>query len=235
MSRRRTILLVAVALIAAILLLPLRLASAWIGLDAIGVSARSASGTVWNGRLEQARSQGFDLGTLDVGLDPLPLLIGRAQIGFDRTPGGGSEPLTGTIEAGIGRRAVSGLNGSVIGGGWGDLPIERIAFENMSALFSDGQCRSAEGRVRITLGVRIAGLELRNGLAGAPRCDGRALLLPLVGDSGMERLMLRIQADGSYDARFSVAATDPALGAALSAAGFAPAPGGFARTMRGQF
>ena len=54
-------------------------------------------------------------------------------------------------------------------------------------------------------------------MSGRARCDGGALLLPLQGASGMERLDLRLFADGRWQARFQVAGD----AAALSGAGFA--------------
>lgn len=223
------------ALVAAVLFLPLRLAAAWVGLDATGLTARQTSGTIWSGRFDQARFGGFDLGTLDAGLHPLPLLLGRARFAFERAQGGGPLPLSGSIEIGPGRRVVEGLSGTVTAVGPQPLPIESVSFDQASVHFSDGQCRSASGRVQLMLAVRIAGIDLRNGLSGEVRCEGRALLVPLAGQSGMERLNLTIEGNGRYQARFGIAATDPVTAAALSAAGFSATSEGWYRTMRGQF
>lgn len=236
MSRPRLWIVVAV-LMAAILFLPLRLAAGLFGLDDLGLTARQTSGTLWSGRLDQARLGGLDLGTLDTGLHPLPLLLGRARFDFERAESGGPMPLSGAVETGPGRRLVDGLTGTVgmTGAGLGGLPIDSISFDQLSVHFSDGQCRSASGKLQVLLAVRIAGIDLRNGLSGDARCEGRALLIPLVGQSGMERLNLTVNGDGSYQARFGLAATDPVTAAALSAAGFSATAEGYYRTVRGRF
>lgn len=232
---RRAIWISVAVVVAAILFFPLRLASGLIGLDSMGLTARQVGGSIWAGRMEQARMGGVDLGTIDVGLKPLPLLLGRARFGFARAPGGGPEPLSGAIDIGPGRRVIDGLSGSVLAGDWSELPIEKVTFDQLSAHFSDGQCRAASGRVQVTLAVRIAGIDLRNGLSGEARCEGRALLIPLIGQSGMERMTLTINGDGGYAARFGVNATDPITAAALSAAGFTATAEGYYRTVRGRF
>ena len=234
MTRRRILIALAVVF-AAILFLPLRLVSGMIGFDDLGVTARHASGTIWSGRMEQVRGGGFDLGTLDVGLKPLPLLLGRASLDFERTEGSGGEPLSGSASIGPGRRAIDGLTGAVVGGDFSGIPVERIAFEQASVVFADGQCREASGRVTVTIGFSVAGLQLRNGMTGALACEGSDLKAELVGQSGLERLILTSDADGNYVARLLVQSTDPVLGAALSSAGFGPTAEGFVRTMRGRF
>ncbi len=234
MTRRRISIALAVVF-AAILFLPLRLVSGMIGFDDLGVTARHASGTIWSGRMEQVRGGGFDLGTLDVGLKPLPLLLGRASLDFQRTEGSGGEPLSGSASIGPGRRAIDGLTGAVVGGDFSGIPVERIAFEQASVVFADGQCREASGRVTVTIGFSVAGLQLRNGMTGALACEGSDLKVELVGQSGLERLILTSDADGNYVARLLVQSTDPVLGAALSSAGFGPTAEGFVRTMRGRF
>lgn len=231
---RRWIWISLTVVLAALIFMPLRLASGIIGLDAMGVSARQVGGSVWSGRMEQTRIGGFDLGTVDVGLNPLSLLLGRARMGFERVSGVGIEPLAGTYDIGPGRRVIDGLSGTVLATGWTDLPIEKLSFEGVNVHFSDGQCRSASGRVQLMLAVRIAGLDLRNGLSGVARCEGGALLLPLAGQSGMERLTLTITGDGQYEARFGINATDPITSAALAAAGFSATAEGYFRVVRGR-
>lgn len=231
---RRAIAVVVAVLAAAIIFMPLRFALGIAGAGDAGLAAVRAGGTVWSGRLEQARLGPLDLGTLDVGLAPLPLPLGRARVDFARVPGAG-EPLAGSVETGVGRRGFSGLTGSVSGGDFGGLPVDRLVFDDAGALFRDGQCREAGGRVTLLLGVRIAGLDLRRGLTGDLACEGRALVARMAGQSGMERLVLTVDGDGGYAARIIIQSTDPLLGVALSAAGFAPTAEGFARTLRGRF
>jgi general secretion pathway protein N len=195
------LLLLMIALIALVAVLPLRLALSLIDSP---VSARTASGTIWSGRLSDARVGDVSLGTLDVGLEPLALLSGQARLGFTR-PDGANPPLTGSASTGLlGGRAIEGLSGTVNGGRFGQFAVEQAQFEQLSARFSGDDCTAASGRVRLILATEIAGFTLRNGLGGAARCDGADLLLPLAGDSGLERLVVRLRGDGSYSAAVSV-------------------------------
>lgn len=233
MTRRR--ILVGLAILAAIILfLPLRLAGGLVGFDDLGLTARSAGGTVWSGQLDQARLGPVDLGTLDIGLKPLPLLLGRASMTVDRAATAGTQPLSGTVSLGIGRRAIEGLSGTLGGTSIGGLPVESIAFDNATIIFADGRCVEAAGRMTMTVGLSVAGLQLRNGMTGGLNCEGSSVATTLVGQSGLERLRLEIDGDGNYVARLMVQSTDPALGAALSAAGFGPTAEGFVRTARGR-
>lgn len=234
LSRRRIIALIVLIVIAALAFLPMRLAAAMVGLDQRGVTARSVGGTVWNGRFEQVRVGGMALGTIDAGLQPLGLLLGRARFDIARTDDP-TAPLTGAIEVGRTRAAVIHLTGATIGGSLGDLPLERVAFDDLSLLFDNGRCVSASGTMRLTLAIRFAGMSISNGLAGQARCDGDALLLPLTGESGLERMTIRLTSDRRYTVQFGVNGADPLLAAALSAAGFSNRGGAYLRDMRGQF
>lgn len=233
-TRRGWLLLLGCALAALGAFLPLRLALALAGAGESGLSARSAGGTIWSGRLVEARLGSIDLGTLDVGLHPLPLLLGRARIGFTRFDSPAA-PFSGTAETGLGGWAIRDVSGAFIGGDFGDLPVERIIAERVSISFSSDRCIAASGRVRVILGTQIAGLALRNGLSGTARCDGGALLLPLVGDSGIERLTIRVTGDGRYSGQLGVNSADPLVAAALTAVGFGQRGGGYLRRFEGRF
>jgi len=79
--------------------------------------------------------------------------------------------------------------------------------------------------VRAHMAGQWPGLNLAQGLSGEVRCDGEALLLPLVSQSGMEKIDLRIWRSGRYVAEMRVETADPTLAAALAGAGFAEAGG----------
>jgi general secretion pathway protein N len=233
MTRQR--LWIAAAIVLALLMFaPLRFVVGVVGLDDAGISSRTASGLIWFGRLDQARAGKIDIGTLDVGLQPLGLALGQTNFDFARSDAAG-EALSGTVVRGIDRRGVADVTGSLAGGDIGGLPVERLTFERVSVLFAGGLCREAEGRVTLVPGLTIAGLQLRNGLTGPVRCEGRAATMTLAGQSGMERLTMSIDPDGSYTVRLGVQAADPLLGAALTAAGFGPTAEGYVRTSRGRF
>jgi general secretion pathway protein N len=93
--------------------------------------------------------------------------------------------------------------------------------EDVSAYYSGDRCGHAEGRVRARMAGQFPGLNLSQGLSGVAICDGNALLLPLVSQSGMEKINLRIWRSGRYTAEMRVETADSTLSAALGQAGFA--------------
>jgi len=76
---------------------------------------------------------------------------------------------------------------------------------------------------------------LPSGLTGSVRCAEGALLLPLAGQSGMEQMNIRFEANGRWRVELVVRAADPATIARLTAAGFAAGPGGYVRRIDGSF
>ena len=199
---------------------PLALAASWLGLKDMGVAARSLRGPVWWGAAEELTVAGVRLGTVDVFLDPLRLLVGQVRIDVARI-NGAPDDLVGGISLGWGARGVERLTGNLaIGLAFAPLPVNRAEFETFTVRFAGDLCVRAEGRVRVHVPALITGLDLANGLTGEARCEGAALVLPLAGQSGRERLELRVRADGAYEAVMRVRASDPALAAALAAGGF---------------
>ena len=235
MMRRRWPLLLIATLCAVLFFLPMRVALGWVENGPSGVSATRVSGTIWGGRAEQVSIAALPLGALDLSLDPLRLPLGRARMQFERSPGAAGEPLAGAVETGWGRRALVDVSGTVAGPANSNLPISAIRLTQFNALFVDGECNEASGSVQATLGITIAGLDLRNGLSGTASCQGGALILPLVGQSGLERMTMTLRGDGRYEARISIRADDPLLAAALVVAGLQPTNDGFGLTIRGQY
>lgn len=223
---RRLFVLVA-TLAALIAMLPLRLVAGALGLPALSVSARAAEGSLWSGRLVEARVSGVPLGDLRTTLRVLPLLAGRARI--DVRGGGDVAQAADAMRAGVTiSRHVLALDDATlrlpIGRLLAPLPVREIMLTDVTARFRGGICETAEGNVRAELGA-IGGAALSGGYSGAPRCDGGALLLPLTSASG-DRLTLRLLGGGAYRADVSVRPGDPAAAARLTASGFAPAPDG---------
>src|SRR3546814_1409978 len=58
---------------------------------------------------------------------------------------------------------------------------------------------------------QVAGLNLSQGLSGFATCDGETVLLPLVSQSGMEKMTVRLWLSGRYTAEMRVELADPAL------------------------
>ena len=229
MTRGRILFFVGIFLLALIVFMPLSLALSMFGLTAQGLSARSASGTVWSGALSEARVGRVAVGDMFVGLRPLSLLIGRARVDMQSLLGQGS--LTSTSSGFSVDDVTAKLATARV---FAPIPLNELDLTDVSVAFASGKCDKAEGRVRATFAGDIGGLALSQGLSGVARCDGGALLLPLVSQSALERLNLRVQEDGSYRAEFVVRSTDPALATKLGAAGFMTAQGGFVLRVAGK-
>lgn len=220
LSRRAWLGLLLVLLFALILLLPLRLALGMAGLDRLGMSARDVRGTMWSGRIDSLMVGDVPLGAVRVGLSPLHLLKGRLRIDVERAKGL-PDDISGGIGAGIGGFGLDDVTGAApLGSALAPLPIGSLRMDKVSARFSGGRCISADGNVHASITGRIEGLNLSQGLSGAARCDGEALLIPLVSQSAMETLTLRIWENGRYTAEMRVQTGDAALAEALGAVGF---------------
>jgi len=224
--------LVAFFLFALIALLPLRLALGWFGFGDRGLTARAATGTVWLGALQEAQVGPVPLGDVTARLNILPLFLGRARL-----------TLAGADEA-------TGLEGAVTVSrhsfGFDDVsarfragamfsPLSMLDFDDVSAGFTSGRCTRGEGTVRATVSGQVAGISLASGLAGQARCAGEALLLPLVSQSGMERLNIRLFGDGRYRLELLVRPGDEAVRGRLIGAGFRPAGQGYGMQVDGAF
>lgn len=212
--------LVFVALLAVFLLatLPLRLV-----LDGGATTARLASGSLWHGRLEAAAWHGITIGDVDLGLAPLPLLIGTRQIDF------ATASLSGRIGFSQKGSSIERFAGTAAPGQIGGLPITNVRFGDFGAVFDKGRCTTAGGTIAIEAGGQLAN---RGAFSGTVRCDGDRLLLPLQGEGG--RLDLHLTGDGAYAATITIDAVDPAARPALLASGFQATPTGLALILDGE-
>ena len=221
-TRPRTLFLALFAL-AMVAFLPLRLVLGWAGLDAQGFSARAVSGSLWSGRLSEARFGDLALGELDARVSPLALLIGRARIALAGQDADPERRLRGTVEIARGRAAVVDANGAIApGAAFAPLPVTALDLDAVGVRFVDGACEQAEGRVRAELSGNWLGQPLPGTVSGTPRCEAGALLLPLVSAAGSEGVALRMWADGRYRAELRLVPLDPATAARLEGAGFVP-------------
>ena len=200
----RAALLGAMLLAALVLTFPLRLAAGWFGLDAFGVSAREVRGSVWSGRLGEARLASLPIGDVGARLNLLPLLAGRARIDLSRD-GESPDRLEGAISVSRNGGGIDDATARVaLGPLLAPLPLLAMDLSDVSVHFKDGLCEKAEGRVRAEIDGAAMGLSLPGGLSGNARCDGGALLLPLVSQSGMEAVSLRLISGSRYQAEVSV-------------------------------
>ena len=216
---RRTLFLAFFA-VAMLAFLPLRLALGWGGLAGQGFTAREVTGSLWSGRLVEARFGDIALGDLDAGLSPFALLIGRARIALAGESDDPARRLSGTVEIGRNRAAVIDATGPLSpGNAFAPLPVTALDLDALTVRFVDGTCQAAEGRVRATLAGAFLGQPLPGALSGNARCDAGALLLPLASGAG-EGVNLRMWPDGRYRAELTLIPTDPTIGARLDGAGF---------------
>lgn len=235
LTTARSALFGALLFAALLIFLPLRLVLGIAGVGDAGLTARAAVGSVWAGRLRDARFGDVPLGDLDAHLSPWPLILGRARIELDSNADTPARVLHGAV--GVSRTGVRAddLTATIAPGRlFAPLPVTALALDAVSVRFEDGACVAAEGRVRATLGGDFAGVALPQSLSGAVRCEGRALLVPLTSQAGAERVDLRLAGDGRYRATVMLQPADAAALARLTTLGFVEAAGGYALSVEGR-
>ncbi len=209
---------------------PLRVALDRLGFDERGLGARAVTGSLWSGELTEAHFRGIALGDLEASLSPLALLVGEARMTLTGAAWRGT-----LIQAGS-RVGVAGLTGRLGTEALpAALPVDMIEFESADIRFRDGVCAEAAGMVRLEPRAAAPGMARLGQLAGALRCDGDAVLAPLLSGSGNERVDLRLFGDGRYRLTLVVKADDPAVAAALAANGFVATTDGLTMTTEGSF
>lgn len=231
LTRRGWLALAGLTAVALLALLPLRLVMGWAAPD--NVTARSVEGAVWSGRVADLQVGPLPLGTVDAGLEPLPLLLGRAQFAVSRA---GDAPFSAKASVGGGDVRLSGAKGAVfLPGGLGGLPVTAISFGDFSAAIEDGACAAAEGTLGVTLASAGPLLPDAVTLSGKARCDKGDLLVPMQGPGGMERLTMRIAGDGTWKADLILSGLPPEVSGPLLQGGFTARPGGVGLRTSGKF
>lgn len=219
-------------LLALLVFLPMRLVLGWAGLGDQGFSARTVTGSIWDGRLNEARFGDLALGSLDASVSPLALLVGRARIALDGEPG----LLHGAITLSRHGQGVDDMTATLpTGRAFAPLPVTELSLENVSVHFNDDTCDAAEGRVRAKLVGEAAGVALPSEVSGVARCDGGALLLPLASQAGTESIELRVTGAGRYTAALRITPSDPAAAQRLAATGFVAGQDGYRLSIEGRF
>lgn len=231
LTRRGWLVLAGLTAAGLVALLPLRLA---IGLAAPeNVTARSIEGTVWSGRIGDLRAGPLPLGTLDAGMKPLPLLLGWAEFALGRE---GASPFTAVASARGSELRLAGVNGLVVlPDGLGGLPVTSLSFGDLSVTMADGSCAQAQGRLGMTLASPGPLLPDAISLSGKARCERGALVVPMQGPGGMERMTMRINGDGRWQADLVLTGLPPEVSAPLVQSGFTARPGGIGIGTSGQF
>lgn len=220
LSRRMRIILIITLALGLLIFLPMRVALGLVGLERLGVAAREVRGTVWSGRIDQLMLGEIPMGSVRAGLSPTALLTGRARFDIERR-NGLADDVRGALTVGFGRIGIDDVTGAVpLGRTFAPLPVGSLMLEDVSAYFAGDRCGHAEGRVRARMAGQFPGLNLTQGLSGVISCDGDAMLLPLLSQSGMEKLTLRIWRTGRYTAEIRVETADPTLAGTLGQVGF---------------
>jgi general secretion pathway protein N len=215
---------------ALLMLMPLSTAS-----NALGLTARHSQGTILSGALRDASLGRVKIGDVNARLRILSLFTGRLGFALQRgdspmLPGvsgtvGSSldgiyaEDLTATIDGGV---IVRGMDGS------------EIRFNSVSFAFANGKCSAASGVVRLSLEQTALGAVLKGALIGNAECRNGDLFLPLLSQSTMERISIRIKGNGSFQATFTINEPSPENATALSLAGFQPVAGGMRLVRSGE-
>ncbi|HYJ82870.1 MAG TPA: type II secretion system protein N [Allosphingosinicella sp.] len=190
----REIFFLAALLFSLTALVPLRFALGWLGFSDKGLSAREATGSLWAGALSEARFGDIALGDVGTRLRVLPLLLGRARLDLEQSEDG----LRGAVTLSRHGFGIDDATGTIEGPALAELPPPTLELADLSFRFADGLCGHAEGLVKARFAGELGSVPLPAGFSGEARCDGRALLLPLVSQSGSERLNVRLFADGRY-------------------------------------
>ncbi len=232
---RRMILQLALVILALAAFMPLRFALGFALPQTGAVSAKAVNGTVWDGNITDLRIASLSFGDVNAALRFFPLLLGQVQYRVKGMPVNGQSPLSGTISAGWGGRAVSDMTGKLtLSSHDARLPLSYLELQDVSVHFDDAQCRSASGSVRLMLTRgSLSALGLDSGFFGTARCEGDALLLPLVSQSSMERADIKLQASGAYAITMTVLNENSDIGLFLASAGFAPISGGYRMAVKG--
>lgn len=233
LSGRAKLVLAAMLLVALIAAFPMRLALAW-GAPR-QVSAREVEGTIWSASLYDLRLGALPLGDVYAHLRPLPLLVGRREIHVER-PGPEGEPTFSANGAGgQGWASLHAVDGQVpLGDGFGTIPATALGFRDFHVTMRDGRCHDAGGQVSLILSPLSELMPGTVALTGTARCSRDALYVPMTGPSGMERVFLRLEPDGTWRADLVLAGLPVEITTPLLGAGFSARPGGIGVTATGK-
>lgn len=232
MIRRRLLVCATLLLVAAgIIFMPLRMIVG--GED---VTARKVDGIIWDGSIRDLRVGQLPIGDVNARLHFLPLFLGRARISLSRGDAPFAPGINGSVTRRPGGISVDNVKATFpVGALFAALPAEKVELQDFSARFTSGRCADASGNVRLTLANTLPGLDLSNGLLAKPRCDRGQLLIPLLSQSAMEHVDVRISGDGTYTATIFLEGDRTEQAVPLGLAGFRPVAGGYRMVRKGRF
>ena len=216
----RGTLFAAILVVALIVTLPLRLALAWFGVAEAGMTAREVTGSIWSGRLVEARFGQIALGELAARVAPLPLLIGHARIELAAPDGAAGSRLSGAIDVTRHDIGLSHVTASLpVGNAFSPVPVTTLELDDVSVGYAGDTCERAEGRVRALLTGDVAGQRIPTTMS-SPAGEGSTI---------------RIWRDGRYRTDLTLTTSDPAQVARLQGFGFVQTPQGMQLAIEGRF
>lgn len=232
MNRNRLIIYSALVLFTAVIVfMPLRII-----VGGEGVTARKVEGIMWDGSIRDLHVGKLAIGDVNARLHFLPLFLGQAQISFSRGDAPFAPGTDGSVTRRLGGISIDKVNATfLVSTLFAPLPAENLELKDTSVRFTAGRCTDASGSVRLTLANSIPGLDLSNGLLGQPRCDRGQLLIPLLSQSAMEHVDIRISSDGAYTASIFLEGDRTEYAAPLALSGFRSVSGGYRIVKKGQF
>ncbi|MDE2562380.1 MAG: type II secretion system protein N [Sphingomonadales bacterium] len=227
MSRHAIAVLAALFVVFLIAMFPLRIALGWAGAGRGRVTAQAVQGSIWSGRIGALNVGPLPLGTVDAGLKPLPLLLGRAEVWVERSAGANEEPFRAIASGSGGDLSLRHVNGTLpLAGTAGALPVDAVGFSEFAIEMRGGKCESAEGTVSLRIAPVSALLPDALSLSGQARCQDGALAVPMRGPTGMEQLLFKAQGDGKWTADLVLTGLPVEVSGPLLDMGFSARGGG---------
>lgn len=192
---RRFILLLLITLLViggVAFLFPMRLAISLAGLDDAGLAAREVQGTIWSGRLVDAKFRGINLGTLDAAIVPSSLLAKPAMI-INRKNAEG-EDFTAMISGSADQVQVMDAMGDIpLAALAGRIPVSTARISNGNIALENGRCMSASGDVEMRPSGLLARFAGDQAMRGSLACQGDNIAMQLA--SPTETIMLSASID----------------------------------------
>jgi general secretion pathway protein N len=213
-----------------IAIFPLRVAFA-LAAD-LPLTARSIQGSIWSGKLVDATLDGISIGSFDTSFKPDQLFKGRIGIGLSSIS---SERTTAIIYAGLNGQGIEELEaGLSTPGAFAPLPLDRLELRDVALRAQSGNCAEASGQVKAILVQKLGPIPLGQTMLGNLKCDGIAVSLLLISQSGFEKLSLRFMPDGQYSSRLILQPQQETDRVTLLSAGFRESQAGLFLELAGR-
>lgn len=199
-----------------------------------GLEASRVSGSVWKGRIEDARYNGVPIGDLDIAVSPQSLMSGEPALDFERGGVGDATRLRGRVRGSRTTQRIEGLSGTLRLNALprGLAPIV-ITFDELALSLGPAGCMKAGGAVTAQL-PDIPLIGPSPPLAGTARCDSAAILAPLASPRSIISVDLRFWMDGRWQADVGANPSNALVTAMLQGLGFAATPRGLGFQVTGQ-